>query len=447
MSYFAHSNELPEWAAQIPKGWDKNWLKWSVDLSTKRPTEKEKEILPYISNEDILSWTGKLVIKDPNPAEADSRKFQKTDILFNKLRPYLAKVYHATFDGVSSGELLCLRPSRTVEPRFLFYVLVSKGFINTINAETFGAKMPRADREIVGHQPLPLPHLDIQRRIAQFLDEKTTRIDTLIEKKRELLDRLAEKRQALITRAVTKGLKAAASVPTKTFDSGEVPLPQLGREEDCRVVEGVSCMTVFDTWQTWKLTHAFGRIGSGTTPTSNDASYYTDTGGIPWITTAELRENFISSTQYQVTKEALNDFSTLRVYRSGSLLIAMYGATIGRLGITEVEATCNQACCVFEASERFDNRFLFYWFWHRRSDLIALSVGGGQPNLSQQDLREERVLCPLLDTQRRIAQFLDEKTARIDKVRIQVIRSIELLSEYRSALITAAVTGYIPELL
>lgn len=202
-------------------------------------------------------------------------------------------------------------------------------------------------------------------------------------------------------------------------------------------------MTVFDTWETWKLSHAFERIGSGTTPTSNDANYYTEAGGIPWITTAELRENFISSTQYQITKQALDDFSALRIYRSGSLLMAMYGATIGRLGMTEVEATCNQACCVFEASKQFDNRFLFYWLWHRRSDLIALSVGGGQPNLSQKDLREERALCPPLNTQRRIAQFLDEKTARIDEVGTQVLRSIELLSEYRSALITSAVTGKI----
>ena len=182
MSYFARSDEPPEWAAKLPKGWDSNRLKWSVDLSTKRPTEEEQEALPYISNEDIASWTGKLLIEEPEPAEADSRTFQENDVLFNKLRPYLAKVYHARSDGVSSGELLCLRPSHAVEPRFLFYLLVSKGFIDTITAETFGAKMPRADWEIVGHQPLPRPPLDTQRRIARFLDEKTVRIDGLIER-------------------------------------------------------------------------------------------------------------------------------------------------------------------------------------------------------------------------------------------------------------------------
>ena len=161
---------------------------------------------------------------DPQPAESEGRKFQMNDVLLNKLRPYLAKVYHADFDGLSSGELLCLRPSGTVLPRFLFYVLVSKGFIDSIDAETFGSKMPRADWQVVGHQPLPLPPLQTQRRIAQFLDEKTARIDGLIEKKCALLDRLAEMRQAVITRAVTKGLNPDAPMKSSGIDwLGEIP--------------------------------------------------------------------------------------------------------------------------------------------------------------------------------------------------------------------------------
>ncbi len=132
--------------------------------------------------------------------------------------------------------------------------------------------------------------------------------------------------------------------------------------------------------------------------------------------------------------------AALRVYRPGSVMMAMYGATIGRLGITEVAATCNQACCVFEASEQFDNRFLYYWLWHRRKDLISMSVGGGQPNLSQQDLREERALCPPLETQRRIARFLDEKTARIDGLIEKKRALLNRLAEKRQALITRAVT-------
>src|SRR5690606_30674308 len=109
--------------------WGKNWLKWSVSLSTERPNDKEQSVLPYLSNEDIESWTGRLLKEELEPSESDSRKFSAGDVLFNKLRPYLAKAFHAEINGVSSGELLCLRPSSSVFSRYLFYVMTSKGFI------------------------------------------------------------------------------------------------------------------------------------------------------------------------------------------------------------------------------------------------------------------------------------------------------------------------------
>jgi hypothetical protein len=224
MSYFQHSSELPQWVGKPPAGWRTDWLKWHVRLSTQRPLDEEAEKLPYIANEDIASWTGKLLNPDPQPVDADSRKFVRDDVLFNKLRPYLAKVFHAPFAGVSSGELLCLRAADDVLPRYLFYVVSSKAFVDVVNAETFGSKMPRADWETVGHQPLPLPPLKTQKRIAAFLDEKTAQIDGLIEKKRALLDRLAEKRQAIITQAVTKGLNPSAPVKGSGIDwLGQIP--------------------------------------------------------------------------------------------------------------------------------------------------------------------------------------------------------------------------------
>ncbi|KUR75022.1 restriction endonuclease subunit S [Novosphingobium sp. Fuku2-ISO-50] len=199
-------------------------------------------------------------------------------------------------------------------------------------------------------------------------------------------------------------------------------------------------MTASAGWESWKLAHAYHRIGSGTTPTSGNADYYDNEIGTPWITTSELRETYIERTSNKVTPMALNDFTTLRTYAPNSVFMAMYGATIGRLGISTVPATCNQACCVFERSDKFDNRFLFYWLWHRRAELISVSVGGGQPNLSQQDLKSEKALCPPIDTQRRIASFLDEKTAQIDGLIARKQALLERLAEKRQAIITQAVT-------
>ena len=191
-------------------------------------------------------------------------------------------------------------------------------------------------------------------------------------------------------------------------------------------------------WSIWKVTHAFRSIGSGTTPKSDNTAFYD--GDIPWITTSELREHVINESKQMVTEQAIREYPTLKIYDSGALIIAMYGATIGRLGILGVPGTVNQACCVFDEPEQLDTRFFFYWLWMYRPTLISLSVGGGQSNLSQDDLKQLRVSAPTISEQTQIAKFLDYKTAQIDHLIAKKKALIEKLNEKRTALITQAVT-------
>ena len=463
MSYFVPSDELPVWATHVPKDWGSNWLKWSVDLITKRPTEEEQEALPYISNEDIASWTGKLLIKEPKPAEAGSRTFQENDVLFNKLGPYLAKVYHATFGGVSSGELLCLRPSHVVEPRFLFYVLVSKGFIDTINAETFGATMLRADWGIIGHQPLPLPPPDTQRQIMRFLDEKTARIDGLIEKKHTLLDRLAEKRQALITRAVTKGLNPDAPMKPSGNDwISDIPAhsqatvvsarPDQGghhqaRRGDRRVAEGAGGMTELAFQSNWssKRLKYLATYNDEVLAESTDEDKEIDYIEISGVSLSHGIEEIERITFGQAPSRAR------RKVRGGDILISTvrtYLGAIAKVDEASLDLIASTGFCVVRPHDDVDSGFLG---WAAKSEpfvseVVARSVGVSYPAINASDLVTIDMPLPPVDTQCQIARFLDEKTARIDATAKQVLCSIEYLSEYRSALIIAAITGQLAEL-
>ena len=408
----------------LPSGWAQIRLKhlatYNDDVLPEN-TDEDREI-DYVEISGVSLSRGIEEIKRMPFGKAPSRARRKVcggDILISTVRTYLraiATVETASPNMIASTGFCVVRPGGGVDNSFLGWAVKANSFVSEVVARSVGVSYPAIKASELVTIFVPLPPLDTQRRIARFLDEKTMQIDGLIEKKRDLLDRLAEKRQAIITLAVTKGLNPDAN--------GMRP----------------------HVWETWKLSHAFPRISSGTTPTSGDTRYYTSSGGTPWVTTAELRENYILNTEKQVTQEALSDFSSLRLYAPNSVMMAMYGATIGRLGMTKIAATCNQACGVFERSECFDNRFLFYWLWHRRDELIALSLGGAQPNLSQQILREELALCPPLGTQRRIVRFLDETTARIDTIADRVRRSIGYLREYRAGLITVAVTGQIAEL-
>jgi type I restriction enzyme S subunit len=192
-------------------------------------------------------------------------------------------------------------------------------------------------------------------------------------------------------------------------------------------------------WDVWKLAHAFARIGSGTTPKSDQPEYY-DEGTIPWVNTGDLADGPLAACARKVTEKAANDYSSLKLHPSGSLLFAMYGATIGKLGILEFPATVNQACCVFSGDSPIAVKFLFYWFLGLRDKILSLATGGGQPNVSQDILRTLRVACPDLGEQKIIVSFLDTETSKIDALVAEQRRLIELLKEKRQAVISHAVT-------
>jgi len=192
------------------------------------------------------------------------------------------------------------------------------------------------------------------------------------------------------------------------------------------------------SWGMWKIIHTCPYVASGTTPKTDSDLYYG--GDNLWITTGELREDIIFDTKKHVTDKALVDMPTLRVHPIGSVAIAMYGATIGRLGILGKEATTNQACCVMPPSKILHNKYLFYWLYATRQEIINLSSGGGQPNVNQEKIASLKVSAPCVNEQKQIATFLDRETQKIDRLIEKQQQLIKLLQEKRQAVISHAVT-------
>ncbi|MFA7607888.1 MAG: restriction endonuclease subunit S [Rhodocyclaceae bacterium] len=200
--------------------------------------------------------------------------------------------------------------------------------------------------------------------------------------------------------------------------------------------------SVPDHWEIWKIAHGFQMTGSGTTPSPDNPDWYV--GDVCWVTTSELRETVITDTEKKISQEALENFSALKVFPEGALAIAMYGATIGRLGIFGVAAATNQACGVLFGQKAFDTKFVFYWLQAFREQIILLASGGSQPNISQEKVRSIRIACPSIDEQHTIARFLDAKTAQIDALLAQKRQLIDKLKEKRQALIARTVTRGLP---
>ncbi len=114
-------------------------------------------------------------------------------------------------------------------------------------------------------------------------------------------------------------------------------------------------------WSTWKVSRLFKKIGSGTTPKSGTPEFY-ENGTIPWINTGDLNDGYIDNCSNYITQKAFDEHSTLKMYESGTLLVAMYGATIGKIAITKFRACTNQACCSLVSSKKILTKFAFYWF-------------------------------------------------------------------------------------
>lgn len=191
-------------------------------------------------------------------------------------------------------------------------------------------------------------------------------------------------------------------------------------------------------WKNIKISYGVNRIGSGTTPTSDKDELYN--GVIPWITTSELKESVIYSSDKYISEKTLIKFPALRLYPAGSLIIAMYGATIGRMGFLGVAGTVNQACCVLSGEKLLLLKYIFYFIFCFKDVMCKFSLGAGQPNLSQEFIRSLKISAPPLSEQQRIADYLDTRCARIDEAVELVRQSMEKLRAYKLSLITEAVT-------
>ena len=193
-----------------------------------------------------------------------------------------------------------------------------------------------------------------------------------------------------------------------------------------------------EDWNTPKVINQFDLVGSGTTPKSYSDDYYTD-GTINWIQSGDLHGKYLKSTAKKITQVAVDETSALKLYAPNYLVMAMYGASVGNLVISTIEACTNQACCVL-AKEKGNLKYMYYVLMIAKEYLIYSAVGGTQPNISQNIIKDLRVPVPSLGEQQKIANFLDEKVGEIDSVIIKTKETIEDYKKYKQAIITDAVT-------
>ncbi len=418
-----------EWLGEVPEGWDTQRLKYSAPLINEK-VDGGVSSLTFTGLEHIESWTGKHISPDEmSISDGQVSRFYVGDILFGKLRPYLAKVWRANQEGICTGELLVLKPKSVIQS-YLFYFMLSRDFVSVVDSSTYGAKMPRASWEFIGNLLMLIPSLTEQRAIAAFLDSETGRIDALIEKKERLVELLKEKRIALISHTVTKGLDPDA----KMKDSG---IEWLGE-----VQEGWKVLSLRR-----KLRDGAAGIKIGPFGSALKLEYMEESG---WKVYGQ--ENVISG-DFSVGSRFLGDekFEELKACEifPEDILVTMMGTTgrckivpqnakpgimdshLLRLRTNEEELLAVYTCLLLDQAQ------------YVKHQISQMGKGSIMHGLNSYIIKNISIVIPSITEQHAIIDFLNRETRKIDKLIDKISESITKLREYRSALISAAVTGKI----
>ncbi|MGY6273924.1 restriction endonuclease subunit S [Methylomonas sp. MgM2] len=315
---------------------------------------------------------------------------------------------------------------------------------------------------------MPVPPKTEQTAIADFLDSETGRIDTLVAKKRKLVELLKEKRSALISRTVTRGLPADAArefglttgnasvhEAPANYGRGDFNRPQAEANKFAPTNDPAPSQAFKDSGVEWLgeiPTHwdlkKFGHISiivRGASPRPAGDPRYFDGDFIPWITVGEITKDdrmFLTSTEAMLTEEGAG-YS--RIINSGTLVLTNSGATLGVPKILNISGCGNDGIVAFESVSNIANiKFLYFYLKSLTNTLRdRIKQGSGQPNLNTEIISSLSVPIPPITEQTAIAAYLDRETAKIDRLVEKVETAITRLQEYRSALITAAVTGKI----
>lgn len=176
----------------------------------------------------------------------------------------------------------------------------------------------------------------------------------------------------------------------------------------------------------WTSLSSVAEWGSGGTPSRKNPDYYE--GNIPWIKTGELDDGYIFDSEEKITEDAVAH-SSAKLFPTGSVLVAMYGATIGKTAILGIPATTNQACACARCNDSLDNKYLFYYLRSQKYSFIAKGKGGAQPNISQDIIKSYPIPLPPLAEQKRIVEQIENLFSKLDEAKektLSVVESFEL---------------------
>ena len=421
---------------ELPEGW-----KWVYGTGFFLPMETEYptgDSFRYIDIESIDNSVQRVrcpknlpVKKAPSRA---SRKLHIGDTLFSMVRPYLKNIAYIDeeySDCIGSTGFYVCTPTPLVDRHYLYWLMVSPFVVNGLNHFMKGDNSPSIRKGDIEKFVYPIPPLSEQHRLVARIESLFAKLDAAREKVQSVLDSHETRKAALLHDAFAGKLTAKwrEEHQTELRESKQFPSKLKSAPNHVDALAGKWALVRLGDVITWS---------SGGTPSRKHPEYYS--GDIPWVKTGELNNTYIYDTSEKITKEAIAQ-SSAKVLPVNTVLLAMYGATIGKVGILGVEAATNQACACGICSEWVDYRFLFYYLQSQKSSFICSGKGGAQPNISQTIIKQYEFPLPSLPEQQEIVRILGRLLAREQRARQAAEETLAAIDRMKQSILARAFRG------
>ena len=298
---------------------------------------------------------------------------------------------------------------------------------------------------------MKIPPLEIQKRIVKRLDEAFSRIENGTKHLKSAKDNLTKYKQSLLKSAFNGTLtqdcplslgestaesSLRGSETTEAIHKIDCHADKSPRNDDKDSLNGESA-NLPQGW-TIKTLGEIAHTTSGGTPSRKNLDYWN--GNIKWLKSGELNDDYINEVEESITQIGL-DKSSAKIFPKGTLLIALYGATIGKLGILNIETATNQAICAITPNKDFEVKYLFHFLFSIRDKMIQDAFGGAQSNISQTYLKQLKIPIPPLEIQKQIVAILDGHFTSADKVSAYIDSCLSKAKQLKSSLLKSAFDG------
>lgn len=334
---------------------------------------------------------------------------------------------------------ICATNIHNILPKYLFHCCYA---FKSIWFKYSGSAIPQVTVKQMESCILPLPPLPEQKRIVALIESLFSRLDEARAKAQEVIDGFEPWKSAILHKAFTgqlveqrpeegtgEELYREIQAERQRLAKKEKPLPEIKEDEiPFEIPEG---------WIWTKLANV-AKWGSGGTPSRRIPSYYT--GTIPWIKSGELNNNVIYETEEHITEEAIVN-SNAKLFPVNTVIIAMYGATIGKVGIMGIPSTTNQACACAACRNSLNHMYLYFYAISQRENFINRGKGGAQPNISQEILKDYPIPIPPLAEQKRIVSKLDNLFSQMEEAIKKAKSVIEQIDVIKKSILAKAFRG------